>query len=364
MKIALILPGTIWFAPYVRIYTKIMDEQQVDYSIISWNRDGKDEKEGIQYGKRINVNNGAASLRDYLQYVKFICKIVKEEHFDRLVVFGPQMACLLFFLLLGFKKKFIIDYRDLSIEQKPILKQLFGLITKWSFANVISSPGFKKYLPKRDYLLSHNFDIETVRSVIDDKSEKQNDDNSQIDVLTIGGIRDYSSNIEVVKALANQEGFFMRFVGSGGAVTPIKSYVEEKKIQNISFTGYYKKVDEPSFIKTATFLNIFYPRVKTHDTALSNRFYNSLIYKKPMIVTKDTTQGDFAEQYGVGVAIEDCKNLPTILQDFLKHDYICYVQQCNILLKSFLNDYQVFENNIIEFLFNNRGRIQQEHILD
>ena len=28
-----------------------------------------------------------------------------------------------------------------------------------SVANVISSPGFKRCLPKRDYLLSHNFDI-------------------------------------------------------------------------------------------------------------------------------------------------------------------------------------------------------------
>ena len=350
MKVALILPGTIWFAPYVRIYTKIMDEQQVDYSIISWNRDGKDEPEGIQYGKIINVNNGAASLRDYLQYIRFICKKVKKEHFDLLVVFGPQMACLLFFLLLGFKKKYIIDYRDLSVEQKPILKQLFGFITKWSYANVISSPGFKKYLPKREYVLSHNFDVETVRSVVNNSAERLGRDCSQIDVLTIGGIRDYSSNIEVVKALANQDGFFMRFVGSGGAVKPIKEYVDEKQIQNISFTGFYKKKDEPHFIRTTSFLNIFYPRIKTHDTALSNRFYNSLIYRKPMIVTKDTTQGIYAEQYGVGVAIEDCKELPSVLRDFQKRDYISYVEQCNVLLKSFLNDYDRFEKKIKDFL--------------
>ena len=51
MKVGLILPGTIWYAPYVRIYTRILDENNTEYSIISWNRDGKDSKEGMTVEK-------------------------------------------------------------------------------------------------------------------------------------------------------------------------------------------------------------------------------------------------------------------------------------------------------------------------
>lgn len=350
MKIALILPGNIWFAPYVRIYAKLLKQNSVDYSIISWNRDGKDEAEGFQYGEQLDVNNGSAGFKAYKGYVRFIKKTIKRERFDRLIVFGPQMTCLLGTYLFGWKKKFIIDYRDLSIEQKPGLKQLFAFMTRLSYANVISSPGFKRCLPKRDYLISHNFDAELVRQMIGKTEENGFNTEKGIDVLTIGGIRDYPSNIEVVKALANREGYTCRFVGKGGASQQIEKYCTENDVKNVRFSGFYKKEEEPGFIKEATFLNIFYPRIITHDTAMSNRFYNSLLFKRPMIVTKNTTQGDYAEQYGLGVAVENCTNLADELKCFAGNDFDEYASHCNQLLKLFLDDQERFENCMNAFV--------------
>lgn len=350
MKLALILPGNIWFAPYVRIYTKLLDQYSVDYCIISWNRDGKDEPEGFQYNERLNVNNGSASLGAYRGYVSFIKHTIKRESFDRLIIFGPQMTCLLGTYLLKWRKKFIIDYRDLSIEQKPGLKQLFAYLTKLSYANVISSPGFKRCLPKRDYLISHNFDAEMARQVIGETNEVGFNTSRGIDVLTIGGIRDFTSNIEVVKALSNCEGYVCRFVGKGPAVPCIEKYCSEHRIENVRFSGFYKKEEEPGFIKDATFLNIYYPRVITHDTAMSNRFYNSLLYKRPMIVTKNTTQGDYVERYGLGVAVENCLGLSKELACFVKSDFDVYSNNCNRLLKEFLEDQKSFEKVVNLFV--------------
>ena len=172
-----------------------------------------------------------------------------------------------------------------------------------------------------------------------------------IDVLTIGGIRDYLSNIEVVKSLANKDGFKCRFIGKGHASQRIEQYCEEQKISNVSFSGFYKKEEESNFIKTATFMNIFYPRIITHDTAMSNRFYNSLIYKKPMIVTKGTTQGDLVEKYKLGVAIDNCQNLTKELVEFVKvEDFCAYAARCNKLLGRFLQDQKTFENAIKQFV--------------
>ena len=350
MKVALVLPGNIWFAPYVRIYTKILKQNDVDYDIISWNRDGKDEREGFQYDVQLNVNNGSAGFVAYKRYIRFIKKTIKQNGFDRLIIFGPQMTCLLGLYLLKWRKKYIIDYRDLSIEQKPGLKQLFAFLTRISYANVISSPGFKRCLPKRNYLISHNFDVEMVRQAIDKNNENGFNTNKGIDVLTIGGIRDYSSNIGVVKALANKEGFSCRFVGKGGASQQIEQYCTEQQIENVYFHGFYNKVEEPSFIKDSTFLNIFYPRIITHDTAMSNRFYNSLIYKRPMIVTKNTTQGDYAEQYHLGVVLEECSKLSERLTEFVQIDFVDYANRCNKLLEEFLKDQQSFENTVRSFL--------------
>lgn len=353
IKVALILPGSIWYAPYVRNYTRILDAVNVEYSIISWNREGDDKPEGFQYNEICKNGHGSAGLGAYRGYVKFIKKTIKANGFNRIVVFGPQMTCLLsFFLLRNFRNRYIIDYRDLSIEQKVGFKQLFSLMLRFSCANVISSPGFRRCLPKRDYYISHNFDENAVRYALENKDDSETFSvNGAIDVLTIGAIRDFSSNIEVVKALINKSGFSLRFVGKGiGTVEKLQKYCDENKAKNISFTGFYEKKDEAGYVKTSTFMNIFYPRIITHDTALSNRFYNSLIYHRPMLVTKDTCQGDYADKYQVGVAIEDCMNLTDKLNAFLKQDYLEYCKRCDDLLKIFLNDQEKFVEVVRRFV--------------
>jgi hypothetical protein len=246
----------------------------------------------------------------------------------------------------------MIDYRDLSIEQKPGFKQLFAVMLKYSCVNVISSPGFKRCLPKGRYFLSHNFD---ERAVLDSLNNKAEDSDfyvkNGVDVLTIGAIRDYSSNIEVTKALVNQDNFTLRFVGRGqGTVEMLQAYCKEVDAKNINFIGGYDKPEEASYVRSCTFMNIFYPRIITHDTALSNRFYNSLIYKKPMIVTKGTIQGDYAERFNVGVAIEDCNNLVENLRNFIRQDYNEYCKRCDELLKDFLMDQHEFEEAVKKFV--------------
>ena len=351
MKIALVLPGSIWYAPYVRIYTKILDGLHTEYAIISWNREGDDKPEGFQYDVPCAKGHGSAGWRAYKGYIKYIKKTIKEQGFERVIVFGPQMTCMLSaYLLLNFRGRYMIDYRDLSIEQKAGFKQLFAVMLKFSQANVISSPGFMRCLPKRNYYLSHNFDINAVKASFEEKIEDDFNPGKEIEVLTIGAIRDYSSNIEVVKALGNIEGITVNFVGKGGAAEQIAEYCKKECIENVKFTGFYQKNEEVGYVKNSTFMNIFYPRIITHDTALSNRFYNSLIYRKPMIVTKDTTQGDYAEKYGVGLALETTEGLADKLQGFLKQDYAEYCKRCNSLLSDFINDYNEFYRAVKHFV--------------
>ena len=101
----------------------------------------------------------------------------------------------------------------------------------------------------------------------------------------------------------------------------------------------------------ATFLNIFYPRKASHDTALSNRFYNSLIYGKPMITTANTTQGNYADNYNVGLALENCDNLPEVLSNYLaKMDIQQYLANRKKLLNDFLSDYDEWEKVVKQFI--------------
>lgn len=351
MNVALIIPGSLWYAPYVRIYTRILDYTNTSYSIISWNREGDDKPEGIQYQKRCPNGHYSAGYLAYKGYLSFIKIQISKHGFDRIIVFGPQMACLLApYLLRKFRGRYMIDYRDLSIDQRLGFKQLFSIMLRFSCVNVISSSGFLKCLPKRSYFLSHNFDVNAAKESIHRPLKGSFYCENEICILTIGAIRDYSSNVEVVKALANKKGIKMQFVGKGDGAVQIERYCIENDIKNISFVGFYQKQEEKEYIKDCSFMNIFYPRVITHDTALSNRFYNSLIYKKPMIVTKNTTQGDYVEKYQVGIAIENCNNIEHELRYFFNLDYSSYAKRCNSLLESFLKDQEEFENAVKRFI--------------
>lgn len=346
MKVALILPGSLWYAPYVRIYTRLLDRLCAAYDIISWNREGDDHEEGLQYQVRCPQGHGSASLSAYRGYIGFIRQTLKTGGYDRVIVFGPQMTCLLStFLLLHFSRRYMIDFRDLSIEQRPGFRQMFAFMARHSCANVVSSPGFIPCLPKGGhYLLSHNFDPEAIKPSAVSRRP------SPVVVLTIGAIRDTEQNLEVVKALANREGFTLRFVGKGHAAPIIEDYCRENGIRNVEFTGFYEKEEEAGLVEQCTVMNIFYPRVITHDTALSNRFYLSLMHKKPMIVTRGTTQGDYAERYGVGIAIDDCHDLADRINDFLAQDRAAYEQRCDNLLADFMEDQQRFEEAVRQFI--------------
>ena len=353
MKIALIIGGNKWFCPFIEIYTKVLAAQNIEYDILYWDKTNT-ERSPLSYN--LPANDTDCLLRkfiNYFRYASYLKKTIKKNAYDRLIVFNSVCGIFLYsFLRKKYRNKFIFDYRDLSIEQYVFFKPIFKRLLSISQLNVISSPGFKKCLPDNfNYIISHNFDIDIVRDAISKPSLFQKINLDKIDVLTIGGIRDFESNIEVVDALANKSDFHMRFVGKGLASESIRDYCGRHNIRNVMFYGYYEKKDEAAFIHEASFLNIYYPSIISHSTALSNRFYNALIYKTPMIVKADSIQGDYVQKYGLGIVAEDCADLDVKLHEYLRDvNFEIFCNRANALLLSFIKDYDYFLKKVQEFV--------------
>ena len=354
MKIGLIIPSNIWFCPYINIYTNCLKKYNISYDIISWNRLGGDLEEGYQYYNPIQ-NTKIKKLLTIIKYVNYVKRIVLKEKYDKLIVSGSTIGIFLNkFLQKFYKKNYIFDFRDLSVEQYFILHKPFENLLANSFVNFVSSPGFKKCLPTSfDYALSHNFDIDKVKDAILNNTTKTKKNGDKITILTIGGIRDYASNVEVIKSLANNSLFELYFVGKGPESENLRNFVQDNNIKNVKFHGYYDKRQEADFIEKADFMNIFYPNILSHNTALSNRFYSSLIYNKPMIVTSNSIQGDYVEKYNLGISIDDCDHLDKKLIDYLLLNNLDDLEgRTKELLKLFLNDYLHFETVMKNFIRN------------
>lgn len=353
MKFALILPSNIWYCPYLNIYTKVLNELGVDYDIISWNRDGTEQNRGIQYNALLPYGSSSIkSLVRYYSYSMFIQQVLDKHRYEKLVIFGPQLAIFLSsYLSKKYVKRYIIDYRDLSIEQRFYFKHSFEKALKYSTSIFISSPGFEKYLPNGfDYKLSHNFDIDLVKKAVC-RNGTRFSQSGKYNVLTIGSIRDYAANAEVIQALANFKDFNLKFVGKGVASSKLEFYSSKIGAKNVDFLGYYQKEEEGGFIQNSSILNIYYPKIKSHSSALSNRFYNALIYKRPMIVTSNSIQAYYVEKYHLGVSVDDCVGLGDKLISFLTNvDVEEFNKRCNCLLDNFIEDYNRFYSSIKELV--------------
>ena len=351
MKLGLLLPTNIYFCPYVKIYTDVLDKNNIQYDIIYPDKRGLKEEAAYRYTRKIDdKENKIAKLLYYWDYSRFLRKTIKKEQYDKLIVFGPQVAIFLkSFLKKHYKNKFILDYRDLSIEQN--FKGIYGELMELAALHIVSSPGFIKCLPNVcDSVLSHNLDINILKQAINDNDLSYTINNKEINVLTIGGIRDYEQNAAIIEALGNRENFLVSFVGRGIDAPRLEEFAKKGNFKNIVFSGYYDKKDESSIINKSTMMNIFYPRKLSHDTALSNRFYNSIFFRKPMITTADTIQGDYTKNYKLGLAITDTTNLAENIREYLNtFDKEEYEENRKRLLARFLSDYKVIEEKVVAF---------------
>lgn len=353
MKVAIVILGNRWVCPYINTYTRILEKSACDYDVILWDRDGSDSNMRYAFSApEKSLKNPLVKLFRYFSYARFIKKCIKANKYDKLIVSGPHLAILLSsFLRRSYYKRYIIDYRDVSVEQYPLLYGRYSRVLSASACNVISSPGFRQYLPSRfGYLISHNFNVEeAVRSL--NGRPRAFDTEGLVQVLTIGALRNYSSNVKVLAALGNKSRYSICFAGSGKAERGLMDYAARNNIRNVSFSGFYDKKNEASIVSAATFVNIYFPDNKEHSAIMSNRFYLALIYKRPVIVTKGSTQAVYVEKYNLGVVIDDCDNLDSELAVYLSNfDYEGFCGNCDRLLSEFIGDHNLLENMVQSFL--------------
>lgn len=353
MKAAIIILGNSWVCPYVNTYKRAFEKLGYAYDVILWDRDGSDVSAPIRYcSGSANLDNPLVKAASYVAYSRFIKKTVVKNGYDRLVVSGPHLAILLSsFLCKRYKGKYIIDYRDISVEQNPLFSGVYSKALANSFCNVISSPGFKRCLPEEyKYLISHNFDVEAAISALGDENPPLNS-HAKINVLTIGYIRDFSSNVKIIQSLGGNSDYCLKFVGQGDAAASLKEYALAHETANVEFTGFYQKKDEASIVEKCDFINIFFPDDVEHAPIMSNRFYLALIHKKPVIVTAGSTQADLVKEYALGLVVADCDNLDAEIKNYLSaFDYVAFCKRCNDLLAMFVEEHCALEHAIAAFL--------------
>lgn len=309
-NIILVLNSSTSVSPYINYYRKLLDENQIYYKVVVWDRLNTEilSPEKIVFkDKKISQSRG---FLDHLKFAVFAKKHIKKD--DKLIVFDIPNAYFLSLLLFNKNQKMILDIRD---HHKILNKiNINKLISKFGRV-VISSPGFKKFLPKdREYLYSHNVEIS--------KLYENNNRSSKIkkDTYTIGftGIlRDYEVNQNLVLHLGKSSHFQVNYYGIGTDLLKLEDYVQNKGLSNVHFYGKYDNKDIESIYNRIDLTNILLGTDFNSNILLPNRLYQSVIFNKPVITNKGTYTAEIVEKYNLGYIVENFHDLESQLIQFL-----------------------------------------------
>ena len=350
MKVALINPAELEMSPYLRTYMEALEKARIDYDLIEWRRDipSKEKKEHIisyNYSSSIR-KRPIRKLMDYWRFACFAKSTIKSNKYNRIIVFEYQTALFLRrFLTKEYANNYILDVRDYSGRFKYI-RSLVKPVDMNAYARVVSSPGYKEWTtPVKKEVVCHNTTIERLEIAEDIMASPFK--NSTI-ILTNGVLRNYVMDKRVVDAFKGYNVHFW-FAGKGKDSDYYQALSDND--ENVEYTGYYKREDELSMAKKASFINIFLEETPCYNTAMSNRFYLSLIVGVPMIVNSQNVQSKYVTKYHLGIVADTPLDLPMRMEEFMSNfDINIYNKGRREVIAQIKDEILSFQHLLIDFV--------------
>ena len=353
MKVALLLPAEPEKAPYIQYYIDVFKEKGVEYDVIAWNRSGNNLgllEHLIMYNEpSSDTLSNIKKIRGFCRFKKFVEYTVRQNRYDCLVVHTITLAVFISsFLKRYYTGKYILDIRD-ECALYGIMKLRLPMLLKHSYCNVISSWGFKTWLPKADYVISHNIGFHWSEK-IDVPTPVSFFLSRPLNILTIGQIRHFDGNRILIDELGNDEGFIIHFAGAGVDAPRLEEYCRSKEINNVTFSGRYLKENEDNIAKTCDFVNILLPQTRI-QYAMTNRFYLAILNYKPVIVNAESIQAKYVKKYNLGIVWKQNAILKNTISDYVSSfQYDDFIKGRSLFLKEVRSDLYVFETKLLNLI--------------
>lgn len=355
-KVLLVCPALPDDMPYLRQYLDIMELSSTLYDLTYISANEKDEKYLANYFSfnvtRSSLQNSIRKFCVYYRYSRFVIERLSSGNYTHVIIMGIASSVFLTsYLKRNFNSKYVYDIRDYSqVLRIPLFKNLNKELLAHSYMNVISSGGFKSWLPTTlEYTLCHNTTLVDLNHAINCSLNMISND--VIKILTIGQIRDMTANAYVIEQFSNDDKYELVFSGKGTTLESLENFVKERGYKNVKFTGRYKKEDEDAIVERTHFLNVCMESNITSDYLLSNRLYLATRLKKPLISFDGSYQADIINKYNLGVVVSRNDNLPSAIEKYINtFDQNLFLSGCQNFLDDVRRDLEEFHSKMNNFL--------------
>lgn len=351
-NICFITLGNLYLCPYLSTYLGVSKHRT---TIIYWNRENKDEirNDGNQYiafATSPKYTKGVLKIIGYIQFRKFVKQKLLTNHFSGIVLLQTLAALLLSNILIKyFPEKYIVDIRDYSYENLLFVRLLEKRVLKKSFRNIISSEGFRNFLPEGKYLIVHN--TRSFNSLAG-KAYGITDDARMIHIAYIGYVRYIEQFKKLLHHLKNDERFLISFIGT--KALELQDFCCENNIKNVILQDTFDDKDILNLYKDVDIVNNLYGNhTPVLDYALSNKLYLAAELHKPILVCPDTYMETIVSQYGIGyiVDLDSSSSIGDGIYNYYKNiDWSLFSNKCNEFNCKVKEEQSMFIEEIDKFI--------------
>lgn len=353
--VALVFCGDLKYCPYINRYIERLENAHMDYKVYFWNRSKFDmnlSDRYVYYDQESELTSGKIQkLLDFVKFRRWLIRQLKNNHHEKIVVLSTLTGVFLGGFLYKKKKgNYIFDIRDYSYEHIKLFYSIEKKVIENSAFTAISSRGFQEFLPEYKYVIAHNFNR---NDIINGAKFKKTE--GKINFVWNGVVRYFEFQRDYLDALKNDPRFNIIFHGDGPELKLYQKYCAENDFINVSFTGSYNNADKATLLESAHILNNCYGNKKYDGNkvkyAVSNRFYDGMIYHIPQLVEPDGFKPEWANVSGIGVSFPPDKNFADKLYNYyisIKSE--SFDKACSSELKHIIEDDNSYINKIDEFI--------------
>lgn len=350
----------IYVLPYAKLYIDAILESGAECDLIFWDREANNgENDNFEncrkfcYQRKTMPDSPKFSkLIGYIKSRRFIIKQLNSVDYDG-IIFLQTHAAVAFTGIIErkYKNKYIVDIRDYTLEKHRIYKFFEKRVIDKSFANIISSPAYRKFLPDSDFVMAHNFSPFPESTVKIIAESKKNVNSDPIRISFVGTVRFFEMDVKLLKLFANDERFIINYFGQGSDI--LADFCKSEGITNVEFYGSFPPEMTSSFYLKTDLINNLYGNHNLYlDYALSNKLYHSGQLYIPILVCPDTYMAEVSLNYNMGFVFDfDEKDAKDKLYEWYRSfDRNAFSSGCDSFIEKVRKENAEFEKTIASFL--------------
>lgn len=309
MKALLIAFNNLKYSPYVGTYARFLEKKGISYDVVRFDRSGIPEQMG-QRCFSVAWDQRKSRIANFLAYRSRVGKLLRENNYDFVAVLTTVPAVLLGGILSRkLKGRYLVDIRDYTYEYFLPYRLLERRCLNHAAMKVISSPGFREFLPRGDYHLCHNMSYD-IRQQEDHFCPEED---GPVVIGYVGSMSRPDYVRRMIRLVEKDERFAFHFYGVEAGETRIREDMQSLRCPRIRCFGGYEPSQKGEILRKVDILfNAYGNDCQTVRQALSNKLYDACYYKKPLITNENTVMSTMAGDYSWDLQ-EDTEDLDGLL---------------------------------------------------